>query len=559
MLKGEVKVLGRFSSVAHCIHTTPVRHKTGAYYVLLPETPPDSQDDNAVMQFQQTPKFSVIRPVHCITGCAKLAIQFETQLNSHIQSLSDTPERDLTFSKLFDPVEELSVPLNTAWRTGKHLNYVGGTDYIRSFLRIHPQVEKAKQERWNSEALYRACKQVKADSENLNEFQHRQLSLYVMKGHLNGQDVQGEEKRRFVDTQKVLALECNNFRRRVMICQSMFTHKIDDFSALSEMPRRVLTQMAEDRLNPSRGPWQVTLHPSIYIPFMEHCSNRLLRWNAWNAYNNRASVNFNDRDLGNHKLIEELRQHRKDTAQMLGYTNFAELAMQTKMAGSVEKALDMIETLRSAFWCQAHEEITELQQFAISEGFTDKLQVWDIVYWRRRHRQQLYNVNHTQLADYFPLEYVLKGLFDLCGTLFGVKVQERTGTVETWHEDVRYFELHSKHGHLGSFFFDPFSRPRDKLSGSWVEMGRERSELMGTTPYSYLVMNLEKPDVSSSPVVMQFAEVLSLFHEFGNTLQQLMSRVPYSELAGQNNIEFDAVKVIDRIKVLLKELRVTAE
>ena len=534
-------------------HPSPVRHASGAYYVLLPEVPPDTADSNAVMQFRQMPKFSAINPERCVTGCAKLAIQYETQLGNHIESLKDV-QQEKTFSRVFDPIEEATVPLNTAWRTAKNLNYVAGSDqYKQAFTRIHPQVERAKNERWISETLYYACKEVHANSANLTEFQQRLVSLYLLEGRLNGIELQGSEKRRFIDTLKVLALERSNFRNRVMLTQGMFSHRIEDFGAVVEMPKSILSHMAEDYLNPSRGPWRVTLQHNIYLPFLEHCSDRTLRWNTWNAYNNRASVNFNDRNLGNHKLIEELRNYRKDIAELLGYDNFAEMSMETKMAGSVENVLNMIETLKGKFRPLAHEEIAELQKFAASEGFRDSLQVWDVAYWRRKQREHLYKVDHDLVAEYFPLEKVLEGLFKLCKSLFGITINERTGNVETWHEDVRYFEVSDEQGQtISSFYFDAFFRPQDKLGGAWMEMGQERSELMGTSPFSYLTMNLHKPLSPSQPVLMRFSDVLLLFHEFGHGLQQLLTKVPYSELAGQKNIEWDAVQVCVQLEQCLK-------
>ncbi|XP_076453908.1 uncharacterized protein LOC143289021 [Babylonia areolata] len=528
------------STVHGRMHARPV---SSGYYVLLPETPPDSADDNAILQYDHTPKFTSITPVGCITGCAKLAIQYETHLSHHIDTVRDST-KEVTFSQLFDPIEEISVPLNAAWRTSKNLNFVSGVDYTRAFIRIHPQVEKAKNERWNSDALYQACKVMKNKSSHLDEFQQRLVTYYLTKGRLNGIELQGGEKKRFVDTQKVLAQERANFRQKVMICQSMFSHRIDDFSVISTIPTKIRNDMVDSGASPSYGPWRVTLLPHIYTAFLEHCSDRMLRWNAWNAYNNRASVNFNDRNLGNHKLIEYLRQYRRDTAEMLGYDSFAEMSVENKMAGSVEKVLDMIDTLRRAFWFQAKEEIAELQKFAASEGFRDQLQMWDMAYWRRRHREHLYKVDHSLIAEYFPLETVLKGLFSLCTSLFKITITEHTGKVETWQEDVRYFEIFDENGrHMGSFFFDPFSRPGDKLRGAWMEMGGEHSVTMNTRPYSYLVMNLDKPASSSSAVLMQFDEVLTLFREFGHGLQQLLTRVPCSQLAGQNAVEWDARQV----------------
>lgn len=526
------------------VHRVLARHASGAYYVLLPEIPPDTSENNVVMQFKATPKFSAITPDLCVTGCAKLAIEYETRLGLHIENLKDI-SREKTFSDVFDPIEEVSVPLNTAWRTAKNLNYVCGSKMYRTvFSRIHSQVERAKNERWISEPLYYAVKEVSANSANLTDFQRRLVDLYLLEGRLNGIELHGNEKQRFVDTLKVLALERTNFRNRVMLCQGMYSHRIDNFGAISEMPRNILTYMAENHLNPSHGPWRLTLQQNIYQPFLEYCNNRTLRWNAWYAFNNRASVSFVDQNLGNHKLIEDLRRYRRDIAKLLGYENFFEMSMETKMAGSVENVLNMIETFKVKFRDVAQEEIADLQKFATSEGFKDKLQMWDLAYWRRRQQQHFFDIDHNLVAEYFPFKNVLHELFQLCKAMFGITIKDCSGEVETWHGDVQYFKVYDENDrHISSFFLDAYSRPEDKLGGAWMEMGQERSQLMGTMPFSYLVLNLPCPLSPSQPVLMRFSDVLSLFHEFGHGLQQLLTQVPYSELAGQRNVEWDAVQV----------------
>jgi oligopeptidase A len=510
------------------------------------------------MRVHDYPQFSQITPQLAVTGCAKLAIEFDVQLGKHVDTLKEANYAK-SFSNVFDPIEKLSVPLSYAWRTAKNLNYVRSADGFRAaFQRIHPQVERAKNERWINTTLYNAVKEVHADRQNLSEPQHRLVDMYLLEARLNGIELVSGDKKRFIEFLSKLVDAKNHYRNRVMLSHNLFSHTIDDFSIISEVPRPVLYAMAMDKSNPSRGPWRVTLNQNIYQPFLEYCGDRLTRWNVWQAFNNRSSIGQDEMNLSNHTVIESIRQHRRDIAKNLGYANFAEMSMETKMAGSVENVLGMIDSLRTKFQPLAEEEMNRLQEFARSEGFTDKLQMWDLPYWRRRHRQHLYKLDVTDVTQYFPYPHVISFLFEMCDNLFGVTVSECTSEVEVWHDDVRFYKIHDKTDgrHIASFYIDPYLRPSNKLPGTWMECGRERSEVMSTTPISYLNLNLSPP-MGGQPSLMSFDQLGSLFYEFGHGLQQMLTTVPYSELAGQRNVEWDSLQTCANVMSMLLHHRHT--
>lgn len=544
-MKMAASVLRWRPSLLSNIFQIPLRLASStSYYVLLPEIPPDTPDTNPIMCVDSYPQFSQLTPDLAITGCAKLAIEFDVELGKHVDKLKDgnIPKN---FSNVFDQIEQLSVPLNYAWRTAKNLNYVKSTDgYRMAFQRIHPQVERAKNERWINQNLYHAVKEVNADRGRLDEFQRRLVDMYLLEARLNGIDLSVPEKKQFIELLSKLVEAKNHFRNRVMLSHNLFSHTIDDFSEVSDLPKSLVFQMAVDRLNPSRGPWRVNLNQNIYQPFLEHCSHRMSRWNVWQAYNNRASISQDEQNLSNHIVIESIRQHRKDIANKLGFSNFAEMSMETKMAASIDNVMSMINSLKIKFQPLCEEEITSLQEFAQSEGFTEKLQMWDVMFWRRRQREHLFKFDSTNVAEYFPYPHVISKLFSLCQTLFGIKVTECTGEVETWHKDVSFYKISdAKSGkHLASFYIDPYLRPSEKLSGTWMEAGREYSRLLDTTPISYLNLNLDPP-LGSQPSFLSLDQLQTLFYEFGHGLQQMLTTIPYSEIAGQRNIEWDSLQI----------------
>ncbi|CAG5135508.1 unnamed protein product, partial [Candidula unifasciata] len=524
-----------------------IRRKTTSqsYYVLLPEIPSDTAETNPVMRIDQLPQFSQITPNRCIAACAKLAIEYQTKLENHVESLKDG-KKAISFESVYNPLEEVSVPLNTAWATVKNLHYVSPTDrYHKAFARIHQQVDRAKNEKWVNEPLYTSFKQLNANA-NLSEYQKRLVDLYLLEGKLNGMELPAAERGRLAEFARLIREGSRSFRNKVHITQEMFSHDVTDFSCLQEMPWPILAQMSKDRDDPTRGPWRATLQPANYQSMMTYCSDRMTRWNIWFAYHNRASHVHTSRLMNNNKLIDDLRAYRYSVAQMLGYTNYVELSMETKMANSVENVLSMIETLKGRFAPVLWEEMAQLQKFAKSEGFRHEIEMWDISYWQRRHRDHLYGNDKDKVSEYFPVNTVLLGLFDLCTKLFGVNFEEITPEVDVWHSDVRVFNIMDSDGrHLSSFYFDPFARP-EKNTSVYMDMGRDRSDLLGTWPYSYMSLNIPRPPSASDPALMRFEDVQNLFQEFGNGLQQLLTTVPYSEIAGQKNIEWDAVRVCSK-------------
>ncbi|XP_067670873.1 uncharacterized protein [Haliotis asinina] len=519
-----------------------VRYASGQYYVTLPEVPPDTPETNPLLRLADLPKFSAISPNRCITGCSKLSIDHDTNLSIHIENLQD-PKVEKTFDGVFNTVEQLEVPLNYAYRTFRILCRVQkDKGYNDAYKRVTRQVNYCNHDRHQNADLYYAVKEVGQDV-NLTEAQRRLVDLYLYESHARGVNIQGKDKWKYITALQGLNRERLVFSKKVELTAGLFGHRIEDFGIVESMPRSLLKRMAEDKSRPSSGPWKVTLDPEVYYPFLEHCDNRQQRWNAWQAFNNRASNAHGAQHLSNQKVLEEIRMYSGDYAKLRGFKTYAEMTVTNNMAGSVENVVNMIETFKGSFKVKAAEEMQELQDFAASEGFDDIIRPWDVSYWRRRHREHIFRLDDSQVSEYFPLDHVLSSLFQLVHQLFGITIKEATGEEETWHKDVRYFKVFDQNGtNVSAFFFDPVVRPAEKDTEALMMMGRGRSDVTGTTPFSYLLMSLIPP-IGDQPILMSFKDVQDLFREFGNGLQQMLTQVPYSELSGQNNVEQDAEKV----------------
>jgi oligopeptidase A len=263
---------------------------------------------------------------------------------------------------------------------------------------------------------------------------------------------------------------------------------------------------------------------------MQHLKSRALREQLYRAYVSRASSGAHD----NAPLIKRILEIKQQLALTLGYSCHAEKSLSTKMADSVEAVNKLNEMLRDKALPAAQRDMEQLRAFAKQQGFHEDMCLWDVPYWSERLREQQYEFQEEELRPYFALPAVLDGLFALANRLFGVTIEAADGQAQVWHPDVRYFNIKdSKTGqHLAAFYLDPYSRPAEKRGGAWMNVCLGKSKVLQQSPVAYLVCNGSPPVGQTTPSLMTFREVETLFHEFGHGLQHMLTTVPHGGAAG---------------------------
>ena len=346
------------------------------------------------------------------------------------------------------------------------------------------------------------------------------------------------------------------FSNHVLDATQGWTLLVEDADQLKGMPERALQALAasakeagdqhRDGQDPTalNGPWRLGLDMPRYLPVLTHAENRNLRETVYRAQVSRASSG----ELDNTPLIEEILDLRTHQAARLGYKNWAERSLASKMADNVEAVERLLEELRVAALPVAEQEMDELRDCARRHGAkeADDFSPWDVSYWAEKLRQERFNLNQEALRPWFPLPQVLDGLFHLCERLFSIKIEAADGEAPIWHPDVRFFRVNDQEGHpLAAFYLDPFSRPASKRGGAWMDecLNRSRNpEGELTHPVAYLICN-QTPPSGEIPSLMSFEEVETLFHEFGHGLQHMLTTVEHPQAAGINNVEWDAVEL----------------
>ena len=485
-----------------------------------------------------------------------LGEQLSTLESTLQQRLADnTP---LSWDEVMTPLHLLGERLRWSWGVVSHLNGVCNSPELReAHAAQQPDVVRFGNRAGQSQVIHQALESLQQNpSHPLDSTQTRILDAELLSMRHRGVGLSGAVQESFNEASEKLASLSTRFSNHVLDATQGWTLLVDDADQLKGMPERALQALAaaakeagdqqQDGQDPSAedGPWRLGLDMPRYLPVLTHADNRSLRETVYRAQVSRASSG----ELDNTPLIEEIRDLRTHQAARLGYQNWAERSLASKMADNVGAVEQLLEELRVAALPVAEQEIDELRTCARRHGATeaDDFSPWDVSYWAEKLRQERFNLNQEALRPWFPLPQVLDGLFHLCERLFSIKIEAADGEAPIWHQDVRFFKVNDQDGHpLAAFYLDPFSRPASKRGGAWMDecLNRSRnSEGELTHPVAYLICN-QTPPSGDIPSLMSFEEVETLFHEFGHGLQHMLTTVEHPQAAGINNVEWDAVEL----------------
>ena len=293
-----------------------------------------------------------------------------------------------------------------------------------------------------------------------------------------------------------------------------------------------------------RGPWLITLDYPSYEPFMEFSERRDLREQVYRAYISIAAQKPHD----NTPFIQRILQLRQEQAKLLGFPHHAASVLSTQMAGNVDNAKQLLDELHAVGYPNMLKEREQLNAYAAANGGPAELAPWDVSYWERKLKEEQLDLSVEKLREYFPLPKVLDGLFGLLSKMFGISIKESPTEVQVWHDDVKFYDVHDADGtHIASFYFDPYSRPQNKRSGAWKSNCNPRQVRGGHVemPVCHVVANFTPP-TGDIPALLSTREVITLFHEFGHAMHELLTTVDYRDIAG-TNVERDAVEMPSKL------------
>ena len=496
---------------------------------------------NPLLESLSLPAFSRINAIHVrpaieqLIGENREAIQRRLDLGG-----------PYTWDNLVEPLETVDDRLNRAWSPVSHLNAVMNSDALRdAYSGCIPLLSEYATEVGQNDALFAAYREISESSEfqQLEPAQKRIIENALRDFRLSGVDLPLEKKERFKTVAQELSRLSSQFQDNVLDATQGWHQVIEDESRLKGIPDTARALAAEAAKAMGTDGWVFNLEFPSYIAVMTHADDRSLRETFYTAYATRAS------DQGptagkwdNSEIMEHILALRHEEARLLGFSDFAELSLATKMAPSVDAVEAFLTDLADRSLPSAREDLARLEAFAQEElGIADP-KAWDLTYASEKLRQAHYALSQEELRPYFPAPKVLQGLFSIIERLYGVTVHEVQG-VETWHPDARYFEIRDGAGVRGAFFLDLFARPK-KRGGAWMDECSTRRRIGDhlQLPVAYLTCNFTPP-VGTQPALLRHDEVETLFHEFGHGLQHMLTRVDHLGVSGIHGVEWDAVEL----------------
>jgi oligopeptidase A len=491
--------------------------------------------ENPLLGQEPLPPFARIRPEHVEPGVRELLARSRARIDE--LAAVDKP----TFATVIEPLEELQHRVSRTWSPVSHLNAVLNSDALRAgYNACLPLLSAYQTDLAQSESLYRAYRTiVEQEGAALGPVQRQVIEHALRDFRLTGVGLDAARKDRFKTVMLELTQLQAKFEENVLDATNGWTYHVSDASDLTGLNEMLIEQARRRGHDQRVEGWVLTLDQPTYVAVVTDAESETLRRAFYEAWTTRASDQGpNAGRWDNSGVMEEILRRRHEAARLLEFRSYAEYALSTRMAHSVEEVVQFLLELARSARPAALQEFEELEAFA-----GRKLAAWDVGFYAERLQRSRFSVSQEELRPYFPLPRVLTGLFEVAERLFGVRIRERQ-SAPVWHPDVRFFEIESAAGQaVGSFYLDAYARP-NKRSGAWMDecVGRKRLPSGSSLPVAYLVCNFLPPG-ESRPALLTHDDVLTLFHEFGHGLHHLLTRVDYPSIAGINGVAWDAVEL----------------
>ncbi len=495
--------------------------------------------NNPLLQLTDLPPFSHIKPEHVEPAIDRILADNRAEIERLLSARDD-----YTWDNLVAPLEDLEDRLNRAWSPVSHMIAVVNSDALReAHNACLPKLSQYATELGQNARLYAAFRKV-ADDPTLNPAQRKALDNALRDFRLAGVDLPEAQKQRYMAIQQRLSTLQAKFAENVLDATQAWSKHLESEDALTGLPPSAVAMAHQAAEQKSLDGWLLTLEFPSYFAVMSYADDRSLREEVYHAHATRASDQGpHAGEFDNGPLMEEILALRHELANLLGFKNYAERSLATKMAPDGDKVIAFLSDLADRSLGLAREELMELADFARKRHGLDNLQPWDITWCAEKLRQHRYALSQEDLKPYFPEPRVVSGLFEVVKRLYGLQIDELEG-IDTWHVDVRVFQIRDRHGEpRGRFYLDLYAR-ENKRGGAWMDecISRRATREGVQLPVAYLTCNFTPP-IGDDPALLTHNEVITLFHEFGHGLHHMLTRVDVLAVSGISGVPWDAVEL----------------
>lgn len=444
----------------------------------------------------------------------------QAELESRIDAIGKMDRTTANFSNSVGEIERVTAEFSNAINPVLFLKYVSTDKEVReSADKCEQAVDKLFVDLFVREDLYQVVKAASENDRNMEPKARKLTEEYLTDFIRNGLDLPAAKRKEFVIKKKEL-----------VGLQSQFSKNLVEWKDHLEVTRAELDGMDEGYIKGLKktdsGKYKVTLAYPDFYPFMQNAKSGEARRKLQLKFYNRGGKK-------NKELLEKAIRLRAELASMLGKKNHADFVLEKRMAQEPETVLAFLDDLVSKLRKKGRSDLADLLELKKQDDpSATSIDSHEWRYYAEQFKKKKHNVDSQLIKEYFPLDVVLKGMFEIYEGLLGVEFVEDPSR-DKWHDSVTAYQVRDNGETVAVFFMDLF--PREGKYGHAAAFtllsGYQRADNTYEMPASSIVANFNAP-AEGQPSLLTHSQVETLFHEFGHIMHQVLTEAKYATFSG---------------------------
>ncbi len=445
------------------------------------------------------------------------------QNNQKVNEILSIKEK--TFANFIKPFEMMDEKLDQFFTPLSHINSVSNSDETQKIYAASlPILTEYSTAISQNLEIYKAIKMI-FENETLSNEQKRVCQLNIQNFELSGAHLDDTTKERLQTIHLQINEISNDFSQNLLNATNEF-ELIVDANDVEGVPQSDIEDLKFEENGVIR--YKLNLQMPTYIAYMTYGKNQEIREKLYKAYTTRAPQNA--------KIIEKLLKLKFEMANLLGFKNFSEYSIASKMAPSSDKVIEFLQKLIDSSLDQAKNELNEFQEITKNE-----IKSCDMAYYSELLKREKYDIDEELYRPYFEKTSVINGLFEFLEKLFGLTCKEIN--LPLWHEKAKAYDIYLGQTLRARIYMDLEAR-KHKKGGAWMHnwqthcTNENGSEQLAS---AFIVCNFPASN-KENPSLLRHDDIVTLFHEMGHTIHHILSKVNENEVSGVNGVEWDAVE-----------------
>ncbi len=484
------------------------------------------------------PLFEQIKVDH-ISAALNKVLSENMQIIKKIESDNYPP----SWKNFVLPLQQSNEKLSRVWSQINHLNSVVNNEELRIiYNRNLNKVTKYHSELSQNELIYKKFKEIKISKlyPKLTIPQKKIISDEILGFELGGVGLDLRKKIEFKKILSKLSKLSASFEENLLDAVNNYSLLIKDKNKLKGIPKNILEKARIEAKKQNNDGWSFSLDFPCYLPLMQYADNRELRETIYYAYATKAS-DLSDKKTDNTNNINNILLNKKKLSSLLGFSDYASMALTTKMANSSKEVINFLEKLAKKAKPFAIKDMDDLKNYGQKINISN-IEAWDIAYLSEKIKEDRFNYSEQEIKNYLPDYKVIEGLFKVVESIYGIYIEKEI--TEVWHKDVTFYKItNSSNQIIGYFYLDLYAR-KNKRGGAWMDEAISKFKFPNekTYPVAYLTCNFTAP-IHGDVSLLTHDEVITLFHEFGHGLHHLLTEINDYGVSGIQGVEWDAVEL----------------